>query len=452
MLSVFIIEENIEERHRLYESFQDALAARTPATASINEVSLRPIALHEIGYNRTPDVCLIGKQMWMGRGDELAQIKAAYPDAALLAITSSPDDQLQQLEKLMQLGFDDVVNTAMPTSELYTRLHIHSKKKLKTRELGKISAVVAGKGGVGGTTIATALAQQLGNGTQSVVLVDLDFETQDATRFLSARPYLNEHLTLMLEGQRPAGGECAGQCVTELGDLGFSVVAPPAVLSQARLEDDESISVYLTLVKSLAASYDQVVIDTAGVTGKLAQAIYQLADAVIIIAPSDPAGVFATAEKVKRIRYAIGATDKLVFAEVRLSRVGLGSKQLREYLSDVLNIAPHNWAARAIPYCRRMQLWPGSGSGALASASMAFQRSLRELVHRASEVSSLRAESAGKASGRGEKPGKQIGTNSKQLLLNSTIPSEHLAHGMSAAKSQPVMRLIAKKIFNQAMP
>ena len=62
--------------------------------------------------------------------------------------------------------------------------------------------VDAGKGGLCVTSVVAGLGDALAAHGKRVLTIDLDMETQDLSRFLQTRPFVNENLQLLLEEQR----------------------------------------------------------------------------------------------------------------------------------------------------------------------------------------------------------------------------------------------------------
>ena len=61
-----------------------------------------------------------------------------------------------------------------------------------------------------------------------VILVDLDFETQDLSRFIQARPYINENLQTLIDQTAPVTSDTVKECLTKvwLDEPNLEVLAP----------------------------------------------------------------------------------------------------------------------------------------------------------------------------------------------------------------------------------
>ena len=153
-----------------------------------------------------------------------------------------------------------------------------------------VTAVVAGKGGVGKTVVAINLAAALARrpGTR-VALVDLSLQFGDVATSLNLKP--GTTFADLLEGERAGDQDAVSSALTE-GPAGVRILVAPPSTDVADLVTPTHIR---QVVTTLRAAFDHVVLDTTSSMGVSTISAIELADTVVVVTDLSAPGVKNTA-------------------------------------------------------------------------------------------------------------------------------------------------------------
>jgi pilus assembly protein CpaE len=152
--------------------------------------------------------------------------------------------------------------------------------------MGSVTAVIAGKGGVGKTVVAINLAAALRSGRpRRVVLVDLSLQFGDVAASLA----LTTGRTLgdLLDDDRLADHELVRDTLVA-GPAGVSVMLAPTTPEVA---DYVTTGHLAKLIETLRADFDHIVIDTSSHFGDATLTALGLADHVVLVTDLSVPGV-----------------------------------------------------------------------------------------------------------------------------------------------------------------
>ncbi len=237
--------------------------------------------------------------------------------------------------------------------------------------------MAGGKGGVGVTTIAAALADGF-SAKRSCALLDLDAETQDLSRFLQARPFLNENLQLLFDRARPITRETVEQCLITLWDRNCVCIPPPPD-SEALHDSNSGYSrTLLSFLEVLDSMYEFVIVDAGGARGSLLRSILRAADALLFVVNNDPASLYASVDRLAQYRSWLAPEAQLILVENAPLRRGLPHAfLLREFQSAAeLSTRDRFYTIPASPSGAR---WPASGGTLYSCSKRNVVRALQQL-------------------------------------------------------------------------
>jgi MinD-like ATPase involved in chromosome partitioning or flagellar assembly len=279
------------------------------------------------------------------------------------------------------MGADDVWPHDAAPAEFLRKLVLLSRKVQKAKS-GKLIVVDGGKGGVGVTSVAAGVAEALFAAGKRVLLVDLDSQTQDLSRFLQTKPFVNENLQLLLEQGRPVTQESVEQATAPIwqGESGFSCMTP--VSEQEGLLDPRSSfpRVFMNVLEVVDSLYDCVVVDLASTQGALLRTLYRVADRVVFVVNGDPAALYSSVDRLSRIRGAIAPDTQILVVENGTARAGLSHALLHQEFCRAARLSPEEWLEGGLPYCRQGARWPASGGTLTSLASAGLRSAMNRLL------------------------------------------------------------------------
>jgi pilus assembly protein CpaE len=146
-----------------------------------------------------------------------------------------------------------------------------------TLQLGKITAVLGAKGGMGATTLAANLAGVFRQRDQRVCLADLDLELGDVLSFLDVRG--SYALADVAANARRLDRDLLDQSVPRHGS-GIWVLSQTEKAAEAEGLGPESVAAVLRFLRT---HYDQLIVDGVHGFGDVALAALDLADRIVLV-------------------------------------------------------------------------------------------------------------------------------------------------------------------------
>lgn len=392
MIRIVVVDRSADARSRIAHQLQHFL--QTQDSELLPPISLVPLAPEELKFHSAPDVCVLGEELVRNELSEIASVRKLLPKSAILVRVDEALSSLSTVEQIARFGADDVISTRADGVAFLQKLLILARKAEKPRS-GSLIVVESGKGGSGVTSVAAAVAETLLATGKRVLLVDFDCETQDLSRFLQARPFVNENLQSLLDRQRPLTNEFVQQATVQVwsDEPLLSCMAPPPE-SDALYDTAHGYSrTVLSMFEALDAMYDYVVVDIGSIRGPIARTLWRAADRVLFVLSNDPASLYACAEKVLRIRPLLAPAASLTVIENNVRPGGLSSTVLREEFMRAARVVDAEWSPEALPFQAEAGRWPGSGATLYSAGKGALRSALEQLVAHLS----IGAEEIGKA-------------------------------------------------------
>lgn len=362
MLHIAAIEIHAAGRHELVKKLNALVEAAGSSPHLIPPISIRPVAPEEAAFVHAPEVVIAGPVLCEESPDSLRRFRSLFPDAYLIGILNEHTDQLGRAEALASRGVDELLSVLITPVQFLQRIIVLNRSLASSRR-GKLILVDGAKGGVGATSIAAGIGETLATFGHSTALVDLDSDTQDLSRFLGARPYLNDTLQLILNQQSPLTKENVAQALVRVGDEAspFSIV-PPAMTPYATLSPTTSSGKsFLAFLQMVDSEYDYTIVDLANAGPDLRLSLLRGADKVVIVVNGAPSTLHGAAQKIVTIKTIHGDFSRLHLFE-NASPHSLPSSLLRSELAKMTGISTNEWIENAIPHSRPVAYWPGSFS------------------------------------------------------------------------------------------
>ncbi|MFM1847424.1 MAG: hypothetical protein RL417_898 [Pseudomonadota bacterium] len=377
MLKLVVVDHSAESRHRLVDAFQQTIGAATTDLAFIPRFSIVPRSPQEVRFHTPPDICVVGPELAEDTTGECAELRRLIPTGILIAQLRSPNPSLHLIEHLARSGVDDVLPPGWSAAQLLQKIVLLGRKRASGSR-GKLVVVGAGKGGVGVTSIAAAVADIAGCAAKRVVLVDFDIETQDAARFLRARPFVNEMLESIFEEKTPLTAEFVEQCCVSIDESGgaFKVMPPCLGLRSVGSGGIDRSRTLMTLLEILDQMFDVTVVDLGSARGAFLEVFHRSADVAILVASSDPAALYPSVEWARRVRGYLGAQSRIVIVENQSPCGGLAGRFVRGEIGRAAALGSKEAVSVCVPHSKRGALWPGSGETLYRCGGRKIRRAL----------------------------------------------------------------------------
>ncbi len=394
MLKIFVVALSAADRTRLIDQIGTFLQPGQAEFEFVPQVSLRSLSVQELVFSAPPDVCVLGADLIQKDLLEVGRIKRRFPQAALIAELNEQLSSLAIIEQLGIYGVEDTFTAQTAALDFIRKLIILSKRKTEAAS-GRLILIDSAKGGLGSTSLTAALGESLYDLDKRVLLVDLDCETQDLSRFLRVAPFLNENLQALFEQSCPVTSESVQQCYQPVwrGEEDFACMAP--VSAEILNADSRKLNnrILVALFEQLDSKFDFILVDTGSLTGSLLTTLYRIADQVLLVTDNDAASVYATAERLKRIRAHLAPAGKVVLLENRSHNHGVHSSVLKTEFTRVAQLTSEEWSPAALPFCRQANRWPGSGKTLFSQGERRIRRALEQICRTVllSEVADTKA-------------------------------------------------------------
>ncbi len=379
MLNVIIIDSSATERHfwhqKVSTSLQDVELVNSRESLMIPNVSLNTLAPEEINYHQPANLYLIGEELITQQPGLLHCLKDKNPKAAIIVVVgASKITSLPQLENLIRNGVDDLISPEIRSLELVIKLIVQSQK-IDSGSIGKIILIESAKGGQGATTICGAIGEALALTNQRILLIDLDCDSQDLSRYLQARPYFNENLSEVLRGDKLLTKESFADCITSINqNIAVSVLTP------ANFEDYQNQKILTQLISFASQEFDYILIDASSQRVNDLNVWYRLCRDLILIVTNDPASCFSSIIKLKQICTKLTKKQRVLLLENRLNSKGLSSKSVRQQISSQIMLEADCWIQKNISWSSSGYCWPASGKTFYGLSGSHNQQALKNCV------------------------------------------------------------------------
>ena len=381
MISIVVVDRQAESRARLVEEISRYLQIQVKDLDLIPRVNIVPLSRQELKFHSAPDLCVIGPGLIEHDAADLANIRKLFPSAAILARSRGGIDDLAFVEQLARMGVDDVLSDQTSPQEFLKKL-ILLARRVSQHKAGTLILVDAGKGGVGVTSVVAALGESLSRGGHKTALIDFDFDTQDLSRFLQARPFINENLQLLFDQSRPVTQEFVEHCLFPVWeDEPLLRCMPPVSDSEALFDSRSTYPRTLISILEIVDSLNQfVVVDAGCARGAFLKTLYRLADAVVFVVNNDPATLYASVDRLKQLQGLMAPDAKLVLASNAQLKSGVPESLIRGEFSRMVGGRGKEVDVVSLPYCRAGARWPGSGATMTSQGREGLRRGINSLL------------------------------------------------------------------------
>lgn len=363
MLEALILDKTAESRNKIRNKLCDFIFKGAQGVDIIPRINVKPISVEEIKFQTSPRLIIIGSEILKNDKKIISEIKTYYPQVAIIAWLTPELNKLFVIEELARLGVTDICQDSIQAGEFFRKLIILSRKTKKAQN-SKIILVDSAKGGSGVTSIAASLGEIYLDNKKKVLLIDCDVESQDLSRFLQVRPFVNENLGLILDGLKPISLESLKECYQKVWDdeENFYCMSPTPESENIYSNKSPYYKNFLSVLEVLDTEFDYIIIDLACFKGILKTSLYKICDLLLVVMNNDPASIFSNLELIKNAKNFLSANAKLLVVD-NSHEVGLLPFDiLREEVMSSANIMQDSFFEYSINKSRDAQRWPGSGA------------------------------------------------------------------------------------------
>lgn len=345
-------------------------------------VDVTACAVGDWNFAQAPDAIFVGKDLLEVGYEAVHSLKRKYKQA--LIMVEVEDSSVEQLQDALASGAGNVFS-ASDSEALLLKNIVVGLERVRPRKRATLIVVDAGKGGIGCTTVAAAIASTLAERGSDVGVLDMDYDSQDLTRYLGVKPFINEPLDLLLAGVVRSGLETVSQSVSPAPGFERLSVAAPAGRYESLLRGDIGVWSRMKEFLEVANSVkDVLILDVSTLPRYVARKFYEVSDHVVYLVSLNPATVHSA---LARIRSVVGGSSN--FFNITLACVEPPSHRLRvaevqREFARQITLGKACWATELIPFDHRLTLWPGSSRNPLDVSKARFVRSIESLCLQAS--------------------------------------------------------------------
>jgi pilus assembly protein CpaE len=258
------------------------------------------------GVNDMPDLLLLHS----GAGHTELQYLAdnSHKKAVPLIVYGASDDP-DAMRLAMRAGARDYLpETVSPRDLIASLIRLQEETRITDSSGGQLVVVVNGKGGSGGSFIATNLAHSLVvDAQQRVTLVDTDLQFGGLSRYLDLAPKIG-----IIEALEAAADmdEVSADAYTCEHDSGLRLLAAPS--DRLMLPNEVSVDQLDALLNMFLSINDYVVVDSPNRLDAVTEYIFERADKLIVIVQQSLPHVQDTARLLKLLSTEISIPAKRI--------------------------------------------------------------------------------------------------------------------------------------------
>ena len=363
MFKLVVIGTTSESRTAVVDHLQSLLQLEVEDQACLPPIDLQSCDSSELKFQSAPDLAIFTEEYYSQRSAEIFRITKQFTQTVFYCYVGQFPAALSLLEQLARLGIQDTIGAYTSKAEFSRKLILLSAR-CGQRRSGKLILVEGAKGGVGVTSLVASLATVANKSGIRTVVVDLDFSSQDLSRFLYSQPFINENLGLIFNSSRPVTEVSVRECLANVWGKtnSFLCMSPYADLDSRPSEVRHYCSVYFKLLKLLDAQFDLVIVDAGSSSGEVLKLFRRVADRVIFVLRPEVSAIYSAVQTLRDLNFYLGVNDPplCVFISPNSSAIKRYASLLQE-VSEVAGITETAWSSAVIPFENEFSDWPLSG-------------------------------------------------------------------------------------------
>ncbi len=246
---------------------------------------------------------------------------------------------------------------------------------------GKVIVVMHAKGGVGATSIAAALGETSGALSRRTLLWDLDVETKDLSRALTAAGPEAKLVSGWVNGSREITRETLRDALIPLAN-DVSILIPPDKFAESMdlVCHADGMEIAQRIVELAKVLFDVVIIDTAGRMGPAVGGLLRSADTVVLVSDDTELSFTATDLLLSSVKPLLAGIDQVRMLIRASSDKRVSLKDIIADFEEVHELPEKAWEFPVIQFDPKVANWPGSGNTLFSSKIPAFTNNFHEIA------------------------------------------------------------------------
>ncbi|MDD2942772.1 MAG: AAA family ATPase [bacterium] len=375
-------------RDRLLAQLRAWLIAERQVIGHISRFEFFAMAPETINFSERIDVAVMGSGVGPEHAARLAEKISLRDDVtAIFVFLRSEDFSFANLQLFSQ-GSAEIFNDDNDRLRFLARL-CATRVKNRADVRGRLCTFFAAKGGVGLTTIVTALAHAAQDRGQTALVLDLSRNSDIANSLALGKKFSTEFSSLLQQRCQLSLSDMAS-CI-KTAENGINLILPPAGGAEVReswIRASETLPTTMSLIEVALEQFDYVFVDTAQSEGILPFSLSVRSDERVMVSSNEVDSIyFATQKSSFGAGYLPGGEISLLI-NCR-SLFGLTAAECMRYVRNVTDGAIEWKELPAIPCDRSGSFWIGSRNSFFTESNKATRTALGKLLrHLAGEPES----------------------------------------------------------------
>lgn len=383
-MKIACVDKSAADRVKLQALLEDAYESCRQSVGYISLAQLVPLSKDELLLNSAPGVVVVGPGYNIEEAYAVCRdLRQKLPaDVAVISILSPESFSLRALRR-----FERVCNEVFSTEERAIRI-VHTlsaldRSRARTNQ-GRLVVVSGVKGGVGATSVVSALAHAAEAGGRSSIVIDLS-PNGALIQYMGAERWQSPDFAALLADNLVPDEALIKRCIVRSPN-GVHLLLPPSGGHEVRelwLRDAHRFELTLSVIDLLKEQYDLVLVDTARAEGVLDFALHTRADVRLLVTSNDPASVHLLNRTLTTLLETPGAGETQILLN-ELAERSLDREDVLDFLYLNEAFEEEMLQLPALPFDPRGRQWIGTGNTFYTEASRATQdildRVLRSLM------------------------------------------------------------------------
>lgn len=270
--------------------------------------------------------------------------------------------------------------TSLDLLQELVAIHSDFQKEGRTFD-GKVIVVMHAKGGVGATSIAAGLGEMCSTLSRRTLLWDLDVETKDLSRALTAAGPEAKLVSGWVNGSRDITRENLRDALIPLAN-DVSILIPPDKFAESMdlVCHADGMEIAQRIVELAKVLFDVVIIDTAGRMGPAVGGLLRSADTVVLVSDDTELSLTATDLLLSSVKPLLAGVDQVRMLLRATSEKRVSLKDVIADFEEVHELPEQAWGFPVIAFDQKVADWPGSGNTIFSSKNTAITNSFAEIA------------------------------------------------------------------------
>lgn len=378
-MKIACVDKSAEDRLALQRKLELAFAQCRKAIGHLATAQFIPTTIDELSINRCCDIIVFGSSLALEDAYHNSKaLRTALPNCPIVVFLSTAYYSLRTLKR-----FEPYVDEIFCDDEQAVRI-VHKISSLvqtnKEQARGRLLVLQGVKGGVGTTSIVSALAHAAHAIDSSVIVFDLS-SSAALMHYMSAPKWQSPDYTTLLSENIYPDRQAVERLIIKAPN-GIEMLLPPSGGTETRellLRNPERFEISLAIIDILRSMYDVVIVDCANAEGVFPYALFAQAHARVLVTSNDPASVHLLNAKLSEVMQTPGDGSTQVLLNMLVER-GLTKDDILDFLmlNDYFDEAMA--ALDCLPQDSRANNWIGTGNSFYTESSSSTQLLLEQML------------------------------------------------------------------------